>query len=301
MDSFSGMQSPRYSSGMPKHIRPRRSMLYVPGDKPRALEKARTLRCDAILLDLEDAVAPEAKDTARRTIAEAVRTGGYGPRELILRVNGVASEWAAADLALAAELPVDGVLIPKVEDEGTVRHVEALVPNKALWCMIETPLGVLRALAIAGASERMAGFVAGTNDLAKGLRARHVRDRTPLLTSLSLILLAARTHGLAAIDGVHLGLDDPEGFETACRQGVELGFDGKTVVHPSTIETANRIFGPDPSEVARAREIVAAWAAVRAEGKGVARIDGAMVEQLHVDEARRLIDLADAIDKRSDG
>jgi citrate lyase subunit beta/citryl-CoA lyase len=270
-------------------------MLYVPGDKPRALEKARTLPCDAILLDLEDAVAPEAKETARRTVAEAVRAGGYGRRELILRVNGVASEWAEDDLKLAAELPVDGVLIPKVEDPQTVRHVEERVADKALWCMIETPLGVLRALDIGGASERLAGFVAGTNDLTKELRARHVPDRAPLITSLSLILLAARAHGLAAIDGVHLGLDDPEGFEAACRQGVALGFDGKTVVHPSTIEAANRIFGPDPSEVAKAREIVAAWAEARAEGKGVARIGGAMVEQLHVDEAERLIAMAEGI------
>jgi citrate lyase subunit beta/citryl-CoA lyase len=271
-------------------------MLYVPGDKPRALEKARTLPCDAIMFDLEDAVAPEAKDRARAAVAEAVRAGGYGRRELILRVNGVASEWAEGDLKLAAELPVDGVLIPKVEDEGAVRHVEALVPDKALWCMIETPLGVLRALDIAGASERLAGFVAGTNDLTKELRARHTPDRAPLITSLSLIVLAARAQGLAAIDGVHLGLDDPEGFEAACRQGVELGFDGKTVVHPSTIEAANRIFGPDPREVAKAREIVAAWAAARTEGKGVARIGGAMVEQLHVDEAQRLIEMAEAIE-----
>jgi citrate lyase subunit beta/citryl-CoA lyase len=271
-------------------------MLYVPGDKPRALEKARTLPCDAILFDLEDAVAPEAKDRARAAVAEAVRAGGYGRRELILRVNGVASEWAEGDLKLAAELPVDGVLIPKVEDEGAVRHVEALVPDKALWCMIETPLGVLRALDIAGASERLAGFVAGTNDLTKELRARHTPDRAPLITSLSLIVLDARAQGLAAIDGVHLGLDDPEGFEASCRQGVEMGFDGKTVVHPGTIEAANRIFGPDPREVAKAREIVAAWAAARTEGKGVARIGGAMVEQLHVDEAQRLIDLAEAIE-----
>lgn len=280
---------------MPKHIRPRRSMLYVPGDKPRAIEKARTLPCDGVIFDLEDAVAPEAKETARRTVAEAVRAGGYGRRELILRVNGVASDWAADDLKLAAELPVDGVLIPKAEDEGAVRHVEALVPDKALWCMIETPLGVLRALEIAGASDRLAGFVAGTNDLAKELGARHTPDRAPLIASLSLILLAARARGLAAIDGVHLGLDDPEGFEAACRQGVELGFDGKTVVHPSTIEAANRAFAPAPEDVARARETVAAWALARAEGKGVARIGGAMVEQLHVDEAERLIALAEAV------
>ncbi|MBS0315257.1 MAG: CoA ester lyase [Proteobacteria bacterium] len=280
---------------MPKHIRPRRSMLYVPGDKPRAIEKARTLPCDGIIFDLEDAVAPEAKEIARQTITEAVRAGGYGRRELILRVNGIGSDWLADDCALAAALPVDGVLIPKVEDEGAVRHIEALVPDKAIWCMIETPLGVLRAGQIGGASDRLAGFVAGTNDLVKELRARHMPDRAPLLTSLSLILLGARAHGLAAIDGVHLGLDDPEGFEASCRQGVELGFDGKTVVHPSTIEPANRIFGPSATEVEKARAIVAAWAQARADGKGVARIGGAMVEQLHVDEAQRLIDLADQV------
>ena len=286
---------------MPKHIRPRRSMLYVPGDKPRAIEKARSLPCDGIILDLEDAVAPEAKEMARQAIADAVRAGSYGHRELILRVNGLASDWIEDDLRLASALPVDGVLIPKVEDEGAVRHVEALVPDKAIWCMIETPLGVLRALEIAGASDRLAGFVAGTNDLAKELRAPHVPDRAPLLTSLALMLLAAGAHGLAAIDGVHLGLDDPDGFEAACRQGVELGFDGKTVVHPSTIEAANRVFGPAEEEIAKAREIVAAWAAARAEGKGVARIGGAMVEQLHVDQAQQLIDLAEAIGNRSEG
>ena len=267
-------------------------MLYVPGDKPRAIDKARTLPCDGIIFDLEDAVAPEAKETARRTIAEAVRAGGYGHRELLLRVSAAD---CAEDYALAEDLPLDGVLLPKVEEAATVQGA-AQATRRPLWCMIETPLGVLRALEIAGASDRLAGFVAGTNDLAKELRARHTPDRAPLLTSLSLILLAARARGLAAIDGVHLGLDDPEGFEAACRQGVELGFDGKTVVHPSTIEAANRIFGPDPEEVAKARGIVAAWAEARAEGKGVARIGGAMVEQLHVDEAQRLIELAEAID-----
>lgn len=284
---------------MSKHIRPRRSMLYVPGDKPRALDKARALPCDGIIFDLEDAVAPEAKAAARQAIADAVTAGGYGRRELILRVNGIGSDWLADDCALAAALPVHGVLVPKVEDESAARRIAALVPDKAIWCMIETPLGVLRAGQIGGASERLAGFVAGTNDLAKELRARHTPDRGPLLTSLSLILLAARAHGLAAIDGVHLGLDDMDGFEAACRQGVELGFDGKTVVHPNSIEPANRIFGPSAEEVAKARAIVAAWAEARAEGKGVARINGAMVEQLHVDEAERLIALAEAIEGRA--
>jgi citrate lyase subunit beta / citryl-CoA lyase len=266
-------------------------MLYVPGDKPRAIEKARTLPCDGIIFDLEDAVAPEAKDFARQTVAEAVRAGGFGRRELILRVS---SADCAEDFALAETLPIDGVLLPKIEDAEEVRNV-ATATCQPLWCMIETPLGVLRALEIASASDRLAGFVAGTNDLTKELRARHVPDRAPLLTSLSLILLAARARRLAAIDGVHLGLDDLAGFEASCRQGVELGFDGKTVVHPSQVEAANRVFGPSDEEVAKAREIVAAWEQARAEGKGVARVGGAMVEQLHVDEALRVIAMAEAI------
>lgn len=276
---------------MPNHIRPRRSMLYVPGDKPRAIEKARGLPCDGIILDLEDAVAPEAKDFARQMVAEAIAAGGFGSRELILRVS---SAGCAEDFALAETLALDGVLIPKAEDAEVVRDV-ATATRHPLWCMIETPLGVLRALEIASASDRLAGFVAGTNDLTKELRARHVPDRAPLITSLSLILLAARARGLAAIDGVHLGLDDLAGLEASCRQGVETGFDGKTLVHPGQVGIANRVFGPSADEVAKAQEIVAAWDAARAEGKGVARIGGAMVEQLHVDEALRVIAMAEAI------
>jgi citrate lyase subunit beta/citryl-CoA lyase len=265
-------------------------MLYVPGDKPRALEKARTLPCDGIILDLEDAVAPENKATARTAIVEAL-AADYGGRELILRVS---SADCAEDFALAETLPIQGVLLPKVEDAEVVRAVAAQTRHP-VWCMIETPLGVLRAPEIAAAGA--AGFVAGTNDLTKELRARHTPDRTPLLTSLSLILLAARARGLAALDGVHLGLDDLAGFEASCRQGVALGFDGKTLVHPSTIEIANRVFGPSDEEVAQARQIVLAWDTARAEGKGVARIGGAMVEQLHVDEALRTIALAEAVGK----
>lgn len=274
--------------------RPRRSFLYVPGDKPRALDKVRTLPADGIILDLEDAVSPENKAAARAAIAAAVGAGGYGQRELILRVSSLD---AAEDFALAGALPLDGVLLPKVERPDTV--IEAARRTRhPLWCMIETPLGVLRAAEIGAASDRLAGFVVGTNDLAKDLRARHTPDRAPLLTSLSLIILAARAHGLAALDGVHINLDDAEGFEASCRQGVELGFDGKTLVHPNTIEAANRIFAPAPEEVEKARQMVAAWEAARAAGLGVARIGNMMVEQLHVDEAQRLIALAEAIAKR---
>ena len=276
---------------MPNHTRPRRSMLYVPGDKPRALEKARALPCDGVILDLEDAVAPENKAAARTGIAHAVRAG-FGGREVILRVS---APDCAKDFALAERLAIDGVLLPKVESADTVRAATARTRHP-IWCMIETPLGVLRAEAIAAAGA--AGLVAGTNDLAKDLRARHVPGRAPLLTSLSLILLAARAHGLPALDGVHLGLDDLAGFEAICRQGVELGFDGKTLVHPGTIDIANQVFAPSPEDVAHAREVVAAWEQARAEGKGVARIGGAMVEQLHVDEALRVIATAEAIENR---
>jgi citrate lyase subunit beta/citryl-CoA lyase len=266
-------------------------MLYVPGDKARALDKVRTLPVDGIIIDLEDAVAPEAKAAARDIVAEAVKAGGYGGRELILRVSGLD---VAADFALANDLPIDGVLLPKVESALTVQAAADRTAHP-IWCMIETPLGVLNAAQIAGASDRLAGFVAGTNDLSKDLRARQTAARTPLLASLSLLLLAARAYGLAAIDGVHIALDDLEGFEASCRQGVELGFDGKSLIHPNSIEPANRIFGPAAEDIERARRIVTGWAEARAAGLGVARIDGALVEQLHVDEAERLLALADAI------
>lgn len=275
-------------------IRPRRSLLYIPGDKARALEKARTLAADGLILDLEDAVAPANKALARETIAGAIGAGGYGHRERILRVGGLD---IAEDFALAESLAIDGVLLPKVETAEAVR-IAAAATRHPIWCMIETPLGVLRAAEIAAASDRLAGFVVGTNDLAKELHARHVPGRAPLLTALSLTILAARAYGLAAIDGVHLDLDDLEGFEASCRQGVALGFDGKSLVHPNSIDAANRIFAPDDSEVAAAREIVTGWEEAQRQGLGVVRIGGKMVEQLHVDEARRLLALADAIAAR---
>ncbi|GGO97927.1 HpcH/HpaI aldolase/citrate lyase family protein [Stakelama pacifica] len=270
--------------------RPRRSMLYVPGDKARALEKAKTLPVDSIIIDLEDAVAPDRKAAARDAIEQAV--SGWEKRhcELILRVGGLR---IAEDFALAARLPLDGLLLPKVESAAMLAEAETRT-SLALWCMIETPLGVLRAGEIAGVSS-VAGLIAGTNDLAKDLHARHVPGRAPLLPALASILLAARAFGRAAIDGVYLDLDDAEGFERDCMQGRDMGFDGKTLVHPSTIDTANRIFAPDAGEIERARSIVTAWDAARAQGLGVARIDGQMVEQLHVDDARRILALADAV------
>jgi len=282
-------------------LRPRRSALYVPGDNQRAVEKARGLAADVLIFDLEDAVAPDAKAAARDQVAEAVRQGGYGARELLVRINGLATDWGRDDLAAVAALAVDGVVLPKVESAEAVRAAEAVLTaagaaeRLALWCMIETPLGALHVEAIAGASPRLAGLVMGTSDLAKDLNAAHTRDRLPLLTALGLALLAARAYGLAILDGVQLDLADDEGFAAACRQGRELGFDGKTLIHPKTIETANRIFAPAPDEVAWARRIIAAHDAAVAAGKGVVLVDGKLIENLHVDSARRLIALADRI------
>ncbi len=276
----------------------------MPGANTRALEKSRTLAADTLIFDLEDAVAPDAKATARDNVAAVVRQGGYGARELLVRVNALATEWGRADLAAAAALPIDGVVLPKVESAEAVRAAEAVVQGEgateslAVWAMIETPLGALRVEAIAGASRRVAGLIMGTSDLAKDLHAAHTRDRLPLITALGLALLAARAHGIAILDGVHLDLADDAGFEAACRQGRDLGFDGKTLIHPKTIEAANRIFAPAPDEVAEARRIIAAHREAEAAGKGVVLVDGKLIENLHVEAAHRLIALADAIAAR---
>ena len=289
---------------MAASLRPRRSMLYMPGANARALEKGRTLPADGLILDLEDAVAPQAKDVARDQVAAALGAGGYGPRELLVRVNGLATPWGAADLAALATAGADGVLLPKVESAAAVRQAEAALAaagapaGLALWCMMETPRGILAANEIAGASPRLAGLVLGTADLAKDIQARHTPDRLPLLTSLGLCLLAARAHGLAILDGVHLDLADDAGLEAACRQGVELGFDGKTLIHPRTIAVANRLFAPSADEIAWSRRIIAAHQAASAAGQGVVLVDGRLVEGLHVENARRLVALADAIAAR---
>ena len=290
---------------MQKQIRPRRSMLYMPGANARALEKARELPADGLIFDLEDAVLPDAKAAARETIRAALRAGGYGGRELILRVNGLATEWGEDDLRLAATLPIDGVLLPKVDSGDEISRAERLLrrasapDHVAIWAMMETPLGILQSAEIAAASGRLAGLVMGTSDLVKDLRARHTPDRLPLAASLGLAVLAARANGLAIIDGVHLDLDDEAGFEAACRQGRDFGFDGKSLIHPKTIEAANRIFGPSADEIAAARRTIAGFEEARAAGKGVVLVDGRLVEQLHVDEARRVIALAGAIEFQS--
>ena len=286
---------------MPIKVRPRRSVLYMPGSNARALEKARGLDADALIFDLEDAVAPDAKIGARATIAAALAAGGYGNRELILRINAADTPWGYDDLVAAAVMPVDAVLLPKVDSAATVLQAITILNRHGasgdlpLWCMMETPLGILRAVEIASAHPRVAGFVMGTSDLVKDLHARHVPDRAPLLTSLGLCVLAAKAHGLAILDGVHLDLDDTPGFEAICRQGQAMGFDGKTLIHPKTIETANAVFAPAQEELEQAHKIIAAFEAAEAEGKGVVVVDGRLVEQLHVNEARRLIALANMI------
>jgi citrate lyase subunit beta/citryl-CoA lyase len=286
---------------MPASPRPRRSVLFMPGANARALEKARGLGADGLVFDLEDAVAPDAKAAARDAVSRALRAGGYGRRELFVRVNALATEWGFADLEAAAALPIDAVLLPKVESADAVRQAEAALvaagapAGIAIWCMIETPRGVLRAEAIAAASARVGGLVMGTSDLIADLRARHTSDRAPLLTALGLCLLAARASGLAILDGVHLDLADDAGFLASCRQGRDLGFDGKTLIHPKTIAAANAAFGPSPDEVAWSRRVIATHAEAVAAGRGVVLVDGRLVENLHVASARRVVAQADAI------
>jgi citrate lyase subunit beta/citryl-CoA lyase len=273
----------------------------MPGSNGRALEKAKTLAADGLIFDLEDAVAPEAKAAARQQVCEAVHTGGYGRRELIVRVNGLATRWGREDLAAVASCGAEAVLLPKVESAALVRQTWDMLTasgaseHLALWCMLETPLGILHAEEIAASHPQVATLVMGTSDLVKDLHARHTRERLPLLTSLGLCVLAARAYGLTALDGVHLDLEDAAGFAAVCHQAVELGFDGKTLIHPKTIATANAIFSPVPDEVAWARTIIAAHAQAVAAGRGVVLVEGRLIEHLHVEEARRVVTLADAI------
>ncbi len=282
-------------------LRPRRSVLFMPGANARALEKARELPADGLIFDLEDAVAPDAKVSARQAVAAAVGQGGYGKRELVLRVNSLDTEWGAEDLRAAAVMHLDAVLLPKVETADRVRGTVSALDmagapaSLAIWCMIETPKGVLAAAEIAGAHPRVAALVMGTSDLTKDLQARHTPDRLPLITSLQLVLLAARAHGLAALDGVHLDLADEAGFAAICAQGRALGFDGKTLIHPKQVAPANEAFAPSADEIAEARKIIAAHGAALAAGRGIVVVDGRLVENLHVEAARRTLALAQAI------
>ena len=286
---------------MPTTARPRRSVLYMPGSNARALEKGRTLACDALIMDLEDAVAPDAKVQAREQIVAALSEGGYGQREILVRTNGLDTQWGYADIVAAATSGADGILLPKVEDAGMIRQAERIMDaagapaEQKIWCMMETPLGILNAQEIGAASPRVGGFVMGTSDLAKDMHGHHTRERVPFQSSLSHCVLVARAYGLAIVDGVHLDLADDEGFAYSCQQGLEMGFDGKTLIHPKTVGKANEVFGPTEAEVDWSKKIIDAFEAAQAEGKGVVVVDGKLVENLHVAEAKRLVALSDLI------
>ena len=288
---------------MTSTARPRRSVLYMPGSNARALEKGRGLPADALILDLEDAVAPDAKELARNQIAAAVAEGGYGAREIIVRVNDLKTPWGQDDVKAIATCGADAILLPKVESAEMVRELEALMAasgapaDMAIMCMMETPLGMLRADEVAGSSRRLSCLVMGTSDLVKDLQAAHTPDRLPVLTSLGLCILAARAHGLAIVDGVHLDLQDDAGFAASCVQGRELGFDGKTLIHPKTIAAANEAFAPSAGEIAWSEKIIAAHSEAAAEGKGVVVVDGKLIENLHVESARRLVAMAGKIEE----
>ena len=286
-------------------IRPRRSVLYMPGSNARALEKAKTLAADGVILDLEDSVAPDAKETARRQVADVVKAGGFGKREVFIRINGVDTPWHADDLSAAAHAAPDAILVPKVSNPETLEMIGRRLLDMhsdhkiRIWAMIETPLAIFNILPIAAEAKdsesRLSGFVMGTNDLAKDTRARMVPGRTPMLAWLSTCVAAARIYGIDILDGVYNDIGNADGFLAECRQGVELGFDGKTLIHPNQIEPCNKAFSPSADDVALARKTIAAFDLPENKGKGVVSIDGRMVERLHADMARRTVAIADAI------
>jgi citrate lyase subunit beta/citryl-CoA lyase len=288
--------------------RPRRSVLYMPGANVRALEKAKTLPCDAVILDLEDSVAPEAKAAARQQVVAAVTAGGFGAREVIVRINALDTQWWLDDLAAAAKARPDGILVPKISKPDQLQDIAARLVDIAadhkirIWAMMETPIGIINAPALAACAAdpetRLAGFVMGTNDIAKETRARLLPGRVPMLPWLAQCLLAAHAHGIDILDGVYNDLADAEGFRRECEQGRDMGFDGKTLIHPNQIEPCNEVFSPGAAEVAQARKFIAAFDLPENRDKGVVQIDGRMVERLHADMARRTVAIAEAIAAR---
>jgi citrate lyase subunit beta/citryl-CoA lyase len=285
-------------------LRPRRSALYMPGSNPRALEKAKTLAADVLILDLEDSVAPEAKETARAQVAQTVRAGGFGQREVLIRINALETPWGTDDLRAALTAGADAVLVPKISVPDDLQVLAQWLQTLSggerigIWAMMETPRGILHAGAIAAASTdprtRLAGLVMGTNDLSNETRARIVPGRAPMRSWLMTCVAAARSYGLEILDGVYNDIGDAEGFERECMEARDLGFDGKTLIHPSQIEPCNRIFSPTPAELDEARKILAAFALPENQRKGVIKVDGRMVERLHAEMARRIVAVADA-------
>jgi citrate lyase subunit beta/citryl-CoA lyase len=289
-------------------IHPRRSALYMPGSNARAIEKAKTLAADVVIFDLEDAVAPDLKAQAREQVGAAVQAGGYGPRELVIRINALETPWGEADLAAAIAAAPDAILVPKVSSAETLAAVGlrlrklGAAERTKVWAMIETPLAILRAESIASAARdvdaRLDCFVLGTNDLAKDTRARLLPGRAAMLPWLMTALAAARAHGIDILDGVYNTLSDPDGFLAECEQARDCGFDGKTLIHPDQIAAANEIFAPSPEEIENARAIVAAFGQPENAGKGAISLDGCMVERLHAEMAKRTLALAEAIAPR---
>jgi citrate lyase subunit beta/citryl-CoA lyase len=286
---------------MTPQVFPRRSALYVPAINARAVTKARELPADVIILDLEDSVAVDQKELARRQCVEAIRIGGYGPRELIVRINGSDTPWHEADLEAAMMASPAGILLPKVESPESILHIAQRMEtvgtpsHTKLWCMLETPRGVLAANEILQCHFRLTVAVMGTSDLTRDLRAQHTALRLPLLASLSLCLLAARAHGIAILDGVHLDLEDEGGFGEICRQGRELGFDGKTLIHPRQIALCNTAYSPTLADVELAQAIIASYVEARERGQGVTVVGGRLVEAMHVAEAQRVLALHQAL------
>jgi len=300
--------APQGTLGVQMTIRPRRSLLYMPGSNARALEKAKTLPVDGVILDLEDAVAPDAKASARDQVAAAVKAGGFGAREVFIRVNGIDTPWFADDIRAAIAAAPDAILIPKVSTaEQPERIGERLLSMHAnlhtrIWAMIETPTAVFNVRAIAATAKdsetRLAGFVMGTNDLAKETRARIIPGRAPMAGWLTSCVLAAREFGIDILDGVYNDIADTEGFAAECGEARDFGFDGKTLIHPSQIEACNAVFSPTPDEVTQARKMIAAFDQPENKDKGVVQIEGRMVERMHAEMARRTVAIAEAIAAR---
>jgi len=297
------LSAPDKVGGMSIH--PRRSVLYMPGSNARALEKAKTLAADGVILDLEDSVAPDAKEAARKQVADVVKAGGFGRREVFIRVNGIDTPWHADDLAAAAQAAPDAILVPKVSNPNALQLIGRRLMDMGtdhktrIWAMIETPLAIFNIQAIAAEAKdsesRLSGFIMGTNDLAKDTRARLMPGRASMLPWLTLCVAAARIYGIDILDGVYNDIGNADGFAMECRQGVELGFDGKTLIHPNQIEACNTAFSPSAEEVAWARKIIAAFELPENKNKGVVSIDGRMVERLHAEMAIRTVAIADAI------
>ena len=281
--------------------RPRRSVLYMPGANTRALEKAKSLPADSLILDLEDAVAPDAKAQARENIRTALATG-FGHREAVVRINGLNTQWGLDDLKAFADTKADAILLPKVESASQIQKVASLLKqfNPAntmkIWAMIETPLAIFHLPEIASSHPMLEALVLGTSDLVKDLHARHTPSRVETQTALSLSVLAARAHQLCVLDGVHLALEDEEGLKQSCVQGRDMGFDGKTLIHPSQIAFANEIFGPSSEEIEEAKQRINAYDAAISSGAGIVLLNGKLVEELHIQDAKRILALADAIE-----